>query len=214
MQPPLWIAYFRRACSRADTTGISRRSSTGLRARVPRAWPVRSSISSTIATTVKTWQPVRHRSSASTIGRKACLAGPQRYTYDPTLDRYVRPRHRTSGASIGLLLALVLGNIALQLTSAVLVKRSSQIPLAEAATLGLLLCVILGLNFSRFVLWNAIHKRYPISIAYPATALFFPCLVALAHVMGEQISQWQLAGVSLVTAGVLVLLMSSKGADA
>jgi multidrug transporter EmrE-like cation transporter len=115
---------------------------------------------------------------------------------------------------VALLLGLVLCNIALQLVSAVLVKYSTGIPLTDWIALGLVLALILALNFSRFVVWGQMHKRYPLSVAYPATALFFPCLVVLAWAMGEQVRMPQVAGATLVTAGVLALVVYGGDAEA
>lgn len=117
-------------------------------------------------------------------------------------------------APVVLLLGLVLCNIALQLTSAVLVKYSTRIPLSEWFLLGVVLALILGLNFSRFVVWGQMHKRYPLSVAYPATALFFPCLVLLAWALGEEVRLPQVAGAILVTAGVLALIAGGEEAEA
>lgn len=112
-----------------------------------------------------------------------------------------------------LLLFLVLCNVALQVLSAALVKYSSGIPLANLLALGLVVFLILVLNFSRFIVWGEMHKRYPLSIAYPATALFFPCLVALAYSMGERVTAMQWTGAGLVTAGVLWLVASGGDAE-
>lgn len=117
-------------------------------------------------------------------------------------------------APIALLFGLVLCNIALQLVSAVLVKYSTRIPLTEWVALGFVLASILALNFSRFVVWGQMHKRYPLSVAYPATALFFPCLVLLAWTMGEEVRLPQLAGAALVTGGVLALVAWGGDSDA
>lgn len=112
-----------------------------------------------------------------------------------------------------LLLGLVLINVALQLLSAVLVKYSAEFALASVPWLGLM-SLILVLNFSRFIVWNAMHKRFPVSLAYPATALFFPCLAVMAYFLGEPVTAPQVAGVSLVTVGVLVLLATGEDVEA
>lgn len=117
---------------------------------------------------------------------------------------------RGTETSRWLLLGLVLCNIALQLICAALVKYSSGIPLANVLGLGAVVLVILALNVVRFVAWGHIHRRYPLSVAYPATALFFPCLVALAAAMGEQVTAVQWTGAGFVTAGVLLLVASGK----
>ncbi len=116
-----------------------------------------------------------------------------------------RGSHRT-----GLLLALVALNIALQLTNAFLIKYASQRAVAQAGLIGLVLALVTVLSFGRFVVWGEMHKRFPVSVAYPATALFFPCLVAIAAACGEHVSLAQATGACLVTLGVGLLLRPSR----
>lgn len=107
-----------------------------------------------------------------------------------------------------LLLGLVMVSIVLQLTNASLIKYASARLHAQPLWLGLLLLLVLTLSVGRFVVWGAMHKRFPVSLAYPATALFFPCLVTLAWAYGETVTTMQIIGAGLVTAGVLVLLVA------
>jgi drug/metabolite transporter (DMT)-like permease len=101
-------------------------------------------------------------------------------------------------------------NIALQLTNATLIKFASNLsPLQLGLIAGVLVSVAI-LSFGRFVVWGAMHKRFPVSLAYPASALFFPCLVAVAAAFGEPVSAAQILGAGLVTAGVLLLLLPSR----
>lgn len=111
----------------------------------------------------------------------------------------------TSGTK--LLLGLVGINIALQLTSASLIKYASGLGLARPMPVIAVLALVMFLSLGRFAAWHAMHRRYPVSVAYPASALFFPCLVALAYVMGETVTLRQLLGAAIVTAGVLLLIM-------
>ena len=113
-------------------------------------------------------------------------------------------------ARTSLLLALVALNIALQLINASLLKFASERGAAHAGLVVLVLALVTLLSFGRFVVWGAMHKRFPVSIAYPATALFFPCLVAIAAAYGEHVSFAQGAGASLVTLGVVLLLRPSR----
>jgi multidrug transporter EmrE-like cation transporter len=109
----------------------------------------------------------------------------------------------------GLLLALVALNIALQLVNASLMKFASRLSAAQLGLLAAVLGLVAVLSFGRFVVWGATHKRFPVSIAYPATALFFPCLVAVAAAFGEPVSTAQIVGAGVVTLGVLMLLLPS-----
>lgn len=107
-----------------------------------------------------------------------------------------------------LLLGLVALNIGLQLVNAALIKFATRLTAAQLAWVVGVLVLVAILSFARFVVWGGIHKRFPVSVAYPATALFFPCLVAVAAAFGEHVSIQQVAGACLVTAGVLLLLRS------
>lgn len=112
--------------------------------------------------------------------------------------------------SASLLVLLTLFNVGLQLGSAALLKFAAV--RADPATmfLAVVLAVVLALNFGRFMVWNAIHKRYPVSFAYPLSALFFPAVVALAWLMGEQVGPWQIAGASLVMTGTAMIVLSGR----
>lgn len=110
----------------------------------------------------------------------------------------------------GLLLSLVALNIALQLTNATLIKFASSLSQPQLGLIAAVLALVAVLSFGRFVVWGAMHKRFPVSIAYPATALFFPCLVAVAAAFGEPVSATQVLGAGLVTTGVLLLLLPSS----
>lgn len=110
----------------------------------------------------------------------------------------------------GLLLALVALNIALQLVNASLMKFASRLTAAQLGLLAVMLVLVTALSVGRFAVWGAMHKRFPVSVAYPATALFFPCLVAVAAAFGEPVSAVQILGAGIVTLGVLLLLLPSR----
>lgn len=105
------------------------------------------------------------------------------------------------------LVAFAAGNVALQLLGAKLVKDAAAIPLSRPFALGALLVVVLALASARFAIWGAMHKRYPLSLAYPASALFFPMVVAMAWLHGEVVTAWQAAGAALVTFGVALSIL-------
>ncbi|HWG10794.1 MAG TPA: hypothetical protein VN693_04770 [Rhodanobacteraceae bacterium] len=118
---------------------------------------------------------------------------------------FIQPKSRT-----GLLLWLVILNILLQLVSASLIKLSSSTQTMPLGFILFLLGLVCVLNLGRFMVWGAMHKRFPVSVAYPATALFFPCLVAIAAAYGEHVSFAQVSGACLVTLGVILLLRPSR----
>lgn len=113
---------------------------------------------------------------------------------------------------ITILLGLVALNITLQLINAALIKYASSHLEQQLGLLVIVLAVVLALGAGRFLIWGAMHKRYPVSIAYPATALFFPCLVVLASALGEPVSANQFVGAGLVALGVLLLLRPKSSA--
>ena len=119
--------------------------------------------------------------------------------------RTVAPKPQTM-----LLGALTFLNVCLQLASALLLKIAPEPTKANVITLTLILGVVLALNAARFLTWGALHRRFPISLAYPLSALFFPAVVALAWITGERVGVAQLAGAALVMAGVARILVSSN----
>ena len=130
------------------------------------------------------------------------------------MDRQSTPvGHAPGRRRTGLLLGLVAVNIAMQLVNASLIKYASALTTAQVLSVALILALVAVLSFGRLLVWGAMHKRFPVSIAYPATALFFPCLVAVAAAFGEQVSFTQGLGACLVTCGVLLLLRSPAPAS-
>jgi drug/metabolite transporter (DMT)-like permease len=113
----------------------------------------------------------------------------------------------------GLLLGLVGLNIGLQLINALLIKYASQLSATRLVLVGTVLALVATLSMSRFVVWGALHKRFPVSLTYPATALFFPCLVGIAAAYGEHVSTTQWLGACLVATGVMLLLGSRSRAE-
>jgi multidrug transporter EmrE-like cation transporter len=105
---------------------------------------------------------------------------------------------------------LTLLNVTLQVTCAVLIKAAT-LPKHIGALSLLIVVVVLALNFGRFVLWQAIHRRYDLSVAYPASALFFPCVVVASYFFGERVDAAKIWGAALVTLGVAILMIQSRG---
>lgn len=116
---------------------------------------------------------------------------------------------RGSRGATALLMAFVAGNVALQLLAAKLVKDASALPPNRVFALASMLAVVLALAAARFVVWGEMHKRYPLSLAYPANALFFPLVMALAWFYGEAITAANIAGAALVTIGVVLCLLGN-----
>lgn len=71
--------------------------------------------------------------------------------------------------------------------------------------------LVLCVNVSRLVLWNYIHKHYPLSKSYPMTALFFPLILGLAVYKGDATTVAQFVGVAFITLGVYQLSKVERG---
>ena len=106
-----------------------------------------------------------------------------------------------------LLLATLIGfNVCMQLGSALLLKLAPDLHRDNLLSVGLILAAVLLLNLVLFVTWGALHRRFPIGIAYPASAAFLPALLAMAWWLGEEISPQQLVGAAIVLFGVCLLI--------
>lgn len=114
--------------------------------------------------------------------------------------------HAGAKASRSLLVMLVLANVCIQLMAALLLKIAPEFSIANAVWIGLVLGGVFALSVVRFWLWGNLHRHFPLSIAYPASALFFPGILAMAWYFGEPVGSKQVVGVVLVLIGVALLL--------
>ena len=106
-------------------------------------------------------------------------------------------------ARIRLLVGLVFLSVGLQLVNAALVKLASATPSPAPLVILGVLTIVLVLSFARFFIWNGIYRRYPISLAYPLSAIFFPAVIAVAWAMGEPVGLFQILGATIVMLGVI-----------
>lgn len=113
---------------------------------------------------------------------------------------------RDGRAPRGPLLLMVGASVALQLTCATLLKSAAVFAGTRLLTIAAVLAVVGALSFGRFLIWNRIHRAYPVSIAYPLSAVFFPGVVLIAWLSGESVGWAQVAGALLVMAGVVRIL--------
>ena len=102
----------------------------------------------------------------------------------------------------GKALGIVTLTVLLQLVAAALLRQA-----AVASHLGLvlpaaLIGVALAVHGLRFLLWGYAHRRWPLSMTYPMTAVFFPMIIVMALAYGEPIHATQASGAVLVAAGV------------
>lgn len=68
----------------------------------------------------------------------------------------------------------------------------------------------LALNVGRFVIWGYTHKRFPLSLTYPLTTLFFPCILLLSYFQGEAVGGMETLGTVLITVGAIIMGASKR----
>lgn len=110
-------------------------------------------------------------------------------------------------------LSVVTLTVLLQLLGAACLKQATL-----SVHLGLWLPVLFivaafGVQGLRFILWGYAHRRWPLSVTYPMTAVFFPMLIALAAVYGEQVTARQWLGGLLISGGVAWLSFQGQNVD-
>ncbi len=105
---------------------------------------------------------------------------------------------------------VVFGAVALNIICAVLLKTA-----ADRQTSLLMLAGIIGLvaalNGLRFLVWGVAHKKYPLSLSYPLSSMFFPLMLGVSYLYGEPVQANQVIGTGLITAGVLWVAVRVNG---
>jgi uncharacterized membrane protein len=109
-------------------------------------------------------------------------------------------------------LAILLVSVAvgLSLVSAVVLKEAADMQRASLLVVAALISLVVLINLLRVVLWAAIHKRFRLSDSYPLTSMFFPMIMMLSALYGEEIVIAKLIGTALITFGVLILMNGEK----
>ena len=103
-------------------------------------------------------------------------------------------------------LPVMLGAVTLQVLGAVLLKV-----LADQVHVAITIWIVAGvggvilLNVLRLVVWGYAHRRFPLSMTFPISSLFFPCMLLVALAFGDPIGARQVAGAVLITLGVIWL---------
>lgn len=109
-------------------------------------------------------------------------------------------------------LAILLVSVAvgLNLVSAVVLKEAADMEHASTLMIATILFLVVLINLLRVGFWSAIHKRFRLSDSYPMTSLFFPMILVLSALYGEETGLVKLIGTALITLGVLVLMIDKK----
>ena len=109
-------------------------------------------------------------------------------------------------------LGIVTLTVLLQLVAAALLKQAALIAAAGLFLALALVAVAIGIHGLRFLLWGYAHRRWPLSHTYPLTAIFFPIVVGMAVLYGEQIRAPQVLGSLLIGLGVAWLTFRKQDA--
>jgi len=66
-----------------------------------------------------------------------------------------------------------------------------------------ILCLVIILNISKFIIWGKLNKRFDLSKTYPLTAIFFPLIFIISIITGDSaISMQKTVGLVLIFFGV------------
>ena len=99
-------------------------------------------------------------------------------------------------------ITVMLFAVGLQVFGAVLLKtiadRHLELRISIlAAAIGVVMC----LNLVRLVVWGIAHKRYPLSTTFPMSSLFYPAMLVVAVLFGDDVGFRQVVGATLITFG-------------
>lgn len=117
--------------------------------------------------------------------------------------------HATSGLRA---IALVLVTVMFGVASAVILKEAALRPNLGRLALSGVFALVIAVNGARFLVWGYIHNRYPLSLSYPLTSMFFPLVLLLGYFYGEPITWPKIVGVLLITGGTALLAMEENEA--
>jgi hypothetical protein len=100
-------------------------------------------------------------------------------------------------------LVVVFVAVALNIASAVTLKALAGLASPTLWTLGAAGVLVTGLNVVRFVVWGVAHRKYPLSLSYPLSSMFFPLMLGVSYLYGDPVGFREVAGTGLITLGVL-----------
>jgi multidrug transporter EmrE-like cation transporter len=100
----------------------------------------------------------------------------------------------------------MLGAVALQVIGAVILKLLAD-NFDEWTTALVLLGVagVILVNVARLGVWGLAHSRFPLSTTFPLSSLFYPAMLVLAVLFGDQVGMTQVGGAALIAAGTFWL---------
>lgn len=109
-----------------------------------------------------------------------------------------------------LVFLLVSMAVGLNLASAVVLKEAADMRDTPLLVISTLVFLVILINLLRVAFWSAIHKRFRLSDSYPLTSMFFPMILMLSALYGEEIEITKLIGTVFITLGVLMLMSSEE----
>jgi hypothetical protein len=113
----------------------------------------------------------------------------------------------TRASNLGAL-GIMLVAVALQVTGAVLLKSiADRQDSWSLVVLGLGLAAVGVVDIARLIVWGVAHRRFPLSTTFPLSSLFFPAMLGVAFLYGDEVGALQVAGAASITAGVAWLTL-------
>jgi multidrug transporter EmrE-like cation transporter len=113
----------------------------------------------------------------------------------------------TPASNLGALGIMVVA-VALQVVGAVLLKTiADRHDSWTIAVIGLGLAAVGAVDVARLIVWGFAHRRFPLSTTFPLSSLFFPAMLGVAYLYGDEVGALQLAGAALITGGVAWLTL-------
>ena len=105
---------------------------------------------------------------------------------------------------MGQMLQLILVSVAvaLNIASAIALKEAAELVQPTIVIITALVSLVVVINLLRLAFWSAIHRRYNLSDSYPLTSIFFPMILLISALYGEEIGIFKLVGTLFITIGV------------
>jgi hypothetical protein len=106
-------------------------------------------------------------------------------------------------------ISLVLLTVLVTLSTAILLNYGAKENDIFSIGAGIIIFLVLSINFIKFKIWGIIYKRYHLSESYPLVSLFFPLIYIVAIYNGEAILELnKILGIFFILFGIYV--MNSK----
>lgn len=109
--------------------------------------------------------------------------------------------------------SLVLFTVLITLLTAMLLNYGAKENNIFSINAGLIIFLVLSINFLKFKIWGIIYNRYNLSESYPLVSLFFPLIYAVAIYNNEAVFELnKMVGILFIISGVFIM-HSKKGIE-